>query len=241
MLNCQPLYRTLYCSFITCLFSTTLWAQPTKLHYKGQVTVNYAINVPVPTFSKDSPYATFNQDIQSELMNHISQYFGSVVANNIAYSEPTPPTLTITGKPQLFQSKHYVSIRFNLSSYVSHAAHPSNDIYTLTYEPQHYMALSLQDLFSQKNNSSSYLIWLSQQCRHLLQSNEYIDKDTMLAGTTPDLANFRNWNLTPKGLLISFVDGQVGPHAIGQPTVLIPLAALLPHLSAQGRQLVGHA
>ena len=38
--------------------------------------------------------------------------------------------------------------------------------------------------------------------------------------------NYRSWNITPKGLQITFDDYQVTPHAAGPQQVLVPYATL---------------
>ena len=48
----------------------------------------------------------------------------------------------------------------------------------------------------------------------------------MMDGTKANAENYKNWNLTPEGIMISFDDYQVGPHSMGQPVLIIPYSVL---------------
>ncbi len=45
-------------------------------------------------------------------------------------------------------------------------------------------------------------------------------------GATAAVQNYRNWNITPNGLMITFDEYQVAPYAAGPQTVVIPYKAL---------------
>ena len=53
-------------------------------------------------------------------------------------------------------------------------------------------------------------------------------RSAILQGTAPKVANFTGWALTPFGLEVTFSDYQVGPYAIGTPTVRIRCSRLTP-------------
>jgi hypothetical protein len=50
--------------------------------------------------------------------------------------------------------------------------------------------------------------------------------DGWMGGAGPDLANYKTWNITPSGLVVTFDPYQVAAYAAGPQEVLIPYDAL---------------
>lgn len=100
--------------------------------------------------------------------------------------------------------------------------HPIDYPVTVNYDLALERPIQLRDIFKP---NSKYLTAISKYSYAELQ-RRYGDNFMMKDGTAPKAENFEHWNLTPEGLLISFDDYQVGPHAMGQPVLLIPYAAL---------------
>lgn len=100
--------------------------------------------------------------------------------------------------------------------------HPIDYPVTVNYDLALERPIQLGDIFKPK---SKYLEAISGYCRAQLQ-RQYGENIFMTGGTEPKAENFQHWNLTPEGLVISFDDYQVGPHAMGQPVLLIPYSAL---------------
>lgn len=123
-----------------------------------------------------------------------------------------------------FIDAKYVSFRFLVTSYASGAASPTTSVPTLTFDLGTGQQMTLESLFA----NQSYLTTLSNLSRSQLQSTlgSGANVNQIDGGTQPVLSNFSNWNLTSKGLEVSFSQGQVAAAASGVIKVVIPYTDL---------------
>lgn len=117
---------------------------------------------------------------------------------------------------------HILSIRFTFEGMLSGMAHGYHYHRVLNYDLDEGEAFELADLFLPDTN---YLQRLSDYSRKVLQ-RKLTDKSMIAAGTEPTPENFRNWNLKPMGLVITFEEYQVAPYVFGSQTVIIPYSQL---------------
>lgn len=117
---------------------------------------------------------------------------------------------------------HLISIRFSLQAFVAGMAHPFHYHDVLNYDTQSNEAIDLAALFKP---DSHYLAFLADYTRKVL-TGRLTDVSLVASGTTPTAEHFRTWNLKPRGLLITFDQGQVAPYVEGAEAVLIPYATL---------------
>lgn len=122
------------------------------------------------------------------------------------------------------------SFKFDFSFYADGAAHPGLNSLTMNYDLAQDRELKLGDLFLPDAN---YLEAISAYCTVELQKQPYAYAFT-LEGAAPTEQNYRNWNLTPDGLMITFDTYQVAPGAAGPQTVNVPFADLTGLLNPQG-------
>lgn len=115
-----------------------------------------------------------------------------------------------------------ISIRFSAQGYVAGMAHPYHRHSVLNYDLESGQKIELADLF---RPDVDYLQILSEYSRTVL-ARKLADKQQMLQGTEPLPENFKNWNIKPYGLMITFDEYQVAPSAYGPKTVLIPYSAI---------------
>lgn len=111
-----------------------------------------------------------------------------------------------------------LSIRFAIEAYVAGMAHPYQYHRTLTYDIYNGQEIQLADLFIPNSN---YLAIIAEYCKNTL-SKKLKDKQMLEAGTAPTAENFKNWNINPFGILITFDQAQVAPRVYGTQTVLVP-------------------
>jgi hypothetical protein len=114
------------------------------------------------------------------------------------------------------------SFKFDFSFYSDGAAHPGLNSVTLNYDLGRGRELGLGDLFLPNSN---YLEAISRYCTAELSKQPYADS-IFLDGAKPTLENYRNWNITPEGLMITFDEYQVAPYAAGPQTVTVPYSVL---------------
>ncbi len=167
---------------------------------------------------------------------------GFMAAN---YSVPSNPTWSLGQEAENFQSApaiypgiqatfnggaEILSILFQSSQY-SGGAHPSASHASINYDISNGKALALADLF---RNDSDYLRIIADRVKKELSQREGLFPDQINLGAAPTLDNYRTWNTTPAGLLITFEEYQVGAYAAGPQSVLIPYAELRTWLSPTG-------
>src|SRR5262249_27493363 len=119
-------------------------------------------------------------------------------------------------------SEHIISVRFSLQAYIVGMAHPLHYHRVLNYAIEEGKEINLSDLFAPNAN---YLQVFSDYCRQVLDKR-LANKDMVAQGTLPTLQNYKNWNIKPNGLLITFDEYQVAPYVNGAQMVLIPFTAL---------------
>jgi len=120
------------------------------------------------------------------------------------------------------KEEHILSIRFTIAGIIGGSAHGYLYHRVLNYDLDSGETLDLADLFLPETN---YLEQLSAYTRSAL-TKRLTNKSMIAAGTEPTADNFKNWNLKPLGVLITFEEYQVAPYVFGAQTVLVPYAAL---------------
>ena len=122
------------------------------------------------------------------------------------------------------------SFKFDFSFYADGAAHPGLNSRTLNYDLGQGKELTLADLFLPNAN---YLEEISKYCIAELSKQPFFD-GPFSEGAQPTLENYRNWNITPDGLMITFDEYQVAPYAAGPQKVIVPYNELQPVINPQG-------
>jgi hypothetical protein len=118
-----------------------------------------------------------------------------------------------------------VSINFGISTYFEGAAHPNYNAVTFNYWFETGKALSLADLFK---TDANYLGVISSYSIKALRRRlgPEIDNDWIQKGAGAEADNYKSWNITRRGLKITFDPYQVASYAQGPQEVVIPYAAL---------------
>lgn len=122
------------------------------------------------------------------------------------------------------------SFKFDFSFYADTAAHPGSYSITVNYDLGQGRELLLGDLFLPNSN---YLEMISSYCLTELRKQPYSDSFTT-SGADPTLENYRNWNITPDGLIITFDTYQVAPGAAGPQIVTVPYGELNTEINPSG-------
>jgi hypothetical protein len=125
----------------------------------------------------------------------------------------------------LNNAKGVVSVKLTAESFYAGFAHPRTDIETINVDIREGKVLTLSTIFG----SEVILPWFSMYAKADLEqrfsSNStgglWIEK-----GTLAIPQNYQYWNLTPEGLLITFLPYQIGSRPYGSPTVLLPYGVL---------------
>jgi hypothetical protein len=180
------------------------------------------IEIEYPVFTDAGGNALQGLDDEvTELVNrHIDEFREMAAA-------ATPPPDNIFGPnglwiryEVLYNSGGLVSIYIPISIYNQGAAHPLPFSESITYDLNQNRRLELSEVFQP---GVDYLSLLSER------SIEDLNRQGILGwedGAQPLLENFKSWNLTPEGLMITFDPYQVAPYAAGYVKVVLPWSSL---------------
>ena len=179
--------------------------------------------------SANEPIDGFNQLVTDFVQQKVDE-FKLNVSQNQAPKQKLPKSifkndLYIDFATSFVQSGNdpIISIRFNIQGNIAGLAHPYHHHYVLNYDLESGEALDLEDLFKPNSN---YLQVLSDYTSDVLRKRHLRDKSLISEGTAPRAENFKNWNIKPNGLLITFDEYQVASYVEGAQTVLVPYSAL---------------
>lgn len=112
-------------------------------------------------------------------------------------------------------------------------AHGSTSSTTFNYDLKNNRELKLADVFEPNSN---YLKELSDYSIADLKPRvgEMTDDEWLSKGAAADAENYRSWNLTKKGLQVTFDQYQVAAYAAGPQTVIVPYSKLQSILRKNG-------
>ncbi len=183
----------------------------------GQAT-GYTITAQVPVLvgSSDPRVLAFNAEMKTIVEAAIATF-----KQNVANIPLTPNSTASTFDLRynlLSAAGNIFSIKFDIQTYYTGAAHPGDTSQTASFDLQTGRNLALADLFLP---GSAYLTVLSKYCVAELNTRDISFQEFEL-GATATLQNYRNWNITADGLMITFDEYQVAPYAAGPQTVVIP-------------------
>jgi len=184
-------------------------------------------NTPQLTGSDDPRVGAFNQRLKDLITKEVDNYRQGF-KELPAMPDSNGSTLEVT---HLLVSRinNIWSFKFDFSFYYDMAAHPGLKSITLNYDLDQGRELALSDLFLLNSN---YLEEISNYCVNEL-NNQY-GSDYFPDGAEPTAENYRNWNITPDGLLITFDEYQVASYADGPQKVVVPYSELISVINSQG-------
>ena len=198
---------------------------------EGQAPV-YTISAQTPVLSgaEDARIQAFNKAV-SELIQHEIGYFRKNVLAQMPIQLVSAGSTFDAKYMVIFQSNGIWSLKFDFSGYADGAAHPYHYSLTLNYDLEKGEKLSLGDLFP---TDSDYLGTLSRYCIAELSKRDIGFYGGFQQGAEPTPDNYRNWNISASGLMITFDEYQVAPYAAGPQSVTVPYSALTTLINPKG-------
>ena len=172
---------------------------------------------------RDAQLAKMNQELRRLMVKEVSEFKGYFTEP----SERLGPTGSSYDSSYVvtMATGDLVSIIFYVSTYGEGAAHPNHVTIAFNYDLKAGKALRLGDLFKPNSN---YMRVISDYSIAALKKELGPDPDSdwIQSGAGPEEKNYQSWNVTPKGLTITFDPYQVASYAEGQHEVVIPLRVL---------------
>ena len=205
----------------------TLIAQPFEESNQSPI---YTLKAQTPqlTGSDDPRVLVFNQRLNELVQKEVDlhrQGFLQNPATPISNGSSLDVTYTL-----ISQYADIWSLKFDFHFYSDGAAHPGLYSMTVNYDLRQSRELALSELFIPNSN---YLEMISNYCIAELNKQPGFE-GPFSEGANPTLENYRNWNITPNGLLITFDTYQVAPGASGPQTVIVPFGELQALIDPQG-------
>jgi hypothetical protein len=188
------------------------------------------IHKPVLSGPDASVVNGFNQTVDAMVDTRVSEFQTAISENSVPPAELGDVSSSFEITPEIYRpTPALISVRFTILQYIAGAAHPFTMLNTLTYDLTTGQFLTLADLFTP---GAAYLETISNVA--LEQLREIFGDALFADGAAPTEDNYRNWNLTPDGLLISFQQYQVGPGAAGTMEARIAYAQLASMIRSDG-------
>lgn len=200
----------------------TQWPVLTASSRESGQSPNYTIETKLPVMQGDDPrVAKFNAEVMALIMQEVKKFrdgLAGLPATPISMGSSFENAYTIVSPPG-----DVLSLNFGFYVYSDGAAHPYSYTLTYTYDLQRGEPIRLEQLFLP---SVDYLGLIAAYCQGELARRDIGFDALFMTGADPTPENYRNWNITPDGLLISFDPYQVAAYAAGPQEVLLPYAEL---------------
>jgi hypothetical protein len=191
---------------------------------------DYALKVSTPVMngSTDPHVVAFNQAVSQLIQKQVAGFKKSLL--DVTPSPASPGSTLDVEYTLVSQSAQIVSLRLNMDQYMAGAAHPLQTSVSFNYDLAKGQEISLDQLFVPGAN---YLPALSDYCKTALNKTD-LGSVLFMDGLSPTADNYRNWNISDQGLVITFDEYQVAPYAAGPQTVTVPYQALKDLIAPQG-------
>ncbi len=183
----------------------------------------YKITTQTPslTGSDDPRVKNFNSEMTTLVNKAVADFKQNLVTMNLT---PVPEGSSFDVQYKLLSPPgNTLSLKFDTEGYVSGAAHPYHLSQTANYDLEQGKYLVLGELFLP---NSSYLETIAAYSTAQLKSRNIGFDSGFTQGAEPTPDNYRNWNITADGLLITFDEYQVAAYAAGPQTVDVPYSEL---------------
>ncbi len=140
----------------------------------------------------------------------------------------------------LLVSPVFLSLRFDYSTYLSGAAHPSTETRIVNYHLEQRRLYNTEDIFSSSTQALPLLASLSIPALKeiLVKDIEITSSDQFINGTQPFYENYRVVGVTKKGILVIFNPYQIAPYARGTIQAELPLSSFSENIKKEIRDAV---
>lgn len=206
-----------------------------RLVKEKNVRRKYTVDASYPQLvgAKNANAVKFNRAVQQLFMGALNDFKKNVGPPDFDIPKEVQWSSFDAGYSIEYNSPDLVSISFGVSNYYAGAAHPLPYSMALNYDLKAGRTLSLFDLFRPRSN---HLQVISDYAVKALMKElgENAERESIESGAAPDSKNYKSWNITPRGLSITFDAYQVAAYAFGEQVVLIPYVELRQVINMDG-------
>jgi len=192
----------------------------------------YSVTAEYPQIEGDSRFDGFNREARSLVTKDTGAFKAgetSEDANDATGLTTDNQTSTMDiGYDFHFANDNLISVVFTEGMYSRGAAHGNSATQVINYDVKSGKKLALADLFKDK---SKYLSLIASYCQKELKErarkpDAMVLEDLIDSGAGPHADNYKAWNITRKGLWITFDPYQVAAYAAGPQYILVPYSVL---------------
>lgn len=194
--------------------------------------IPYEMNAVWPRLSGAPGLDAFNRAAEKEARSEVARFHAALKeqAADAANAVPAGGSWDLsTGFTVRSVTDRAVSAEISIGSYMG-GAHGSSWTHAVNVDRRTGARLTLKDLFAPSVDAPALL---SRLCRPPLLA-DLGEEAFFVEGVAPKAENFQDWTMAPEGLIVNFDVYQVAPYAVGPREVILPWAALKPHLRADG-------
>lgn len=181
----------------------------------------------------------FNQLMKTEITKMVAEFKKEVTGNGTVPGGMNNGNSFDAGYTVMFANDDLISVSFGISRYYEGAAHPMPAIQVYNYSLKEGRVLALGDMFKPATYWLDYISRLaiddlSARLKPDGEGGLCSDPEWVRTGAGPNPDNFQAWNISRKGLIISFPPYQVACYAGGPSYVKIPFSKLGNLISPDG-------
>jgi hypothetical protein len=190
----------------------------------------YKITAQIPFLngSTDPRVQQFNTELKDIVQKEIEAFKTNVA--ELAVNAASSGSSFDVRYALISQKANIWSLKFSIEGYTEGAAHPYHAALTVNYDLESGRDITLDEVFTPNSN---YLQVISDYCKTQLSKRD-IGFDGFQAGADPTPENYHNWNISEKGIILTFDEYQVAPYAAGPQTVVVPFTELAKLTNGQG-------
>jgi hypothetical protein len=190
----------------------------------------YTVAAEYPQIEGDSRFDGFNREARALVTKDIAAFKAAETEDvDTTYTSTENQTSTLEMSYDFhYATDNLISVAFSEGSYSRGAAHGNQLTEVLNYDVKSGKKLALADLFKDK---SKYLSVIAAYCQKDLKErakkpDAMVLPELIDTGAGPKADNYRAWNITKKGLWITFDPYQVAAYAAGPQYILVPYSVL---------------
>jgi Protein of unknown function (DUF3298)/Deacetylase PdaC len=210
-----------------------------KKHTEDNKNLPYDVKARFPQLEGNDPtrIEKFNKAVNAFVSREIGE-FKKVVdkepraakQNDLSAGAGKPKNTLDIDHSVTASGKDFISVLFTYYTYTG-GAHPNTTTSSFNYDLNRGELIKLGGLFKPGTN---YLKIISDYSVVELKKLKIGDEDWINRGAGPKMENFRSWNITPQGLMITFDAYQVASYAEGPQEVVIPYSVLKSVINPEG-------
>lgn len=200
-------------------------------NYHFQVAINYPILASSEQLSPTE--LKFNRYIDHVVFKLKNEFKRDIIRSETKYNSGYFGDSTLSVNSEVTYAKYpLLSVRLNVNTYYAGAIHAINSSVTVNFDLAKGIPLKFDALFKKYSLYLRELAELSRNhLKNVLSDGEAQEKRSALLswitrGTQARSANFKSWNLTELGILLSFDPYQVAPYALGRQEIIVPYGFL---------------